>query len=101
MAPAVARAKTQPSLELLYIAPGATKEDKTMALNYDKIQKQAKQAHEKAKNGEMKFNGVKYVFTVDRKFGTYTITNEEGVVTYLNTRKITVAKKWLREFLQN
>ena len=73
-----------------------------MSLNYDKIQKQAAKAHATAKDGTMKFNGVKYGFTFNRKFGTYEITNEEGVViTYLNTRKITVAKKWLREFLQN
>ena len=72
-----------------------------MALNYDKMLKQAAVAHATAKNGTMKFNGVTYVFTFDRKFGTYTITTEEGVVTYLNTRKITVAKKWLKEFLQN
>ena len=77
------------------------KEDKTMALDYDKIQKQAAKAHATAKNGTMKFNGVKYVFTFDRKFGTYEVADEEGVVTYLNTRKITVAKKWLKEFLQN
>ena len=67
-----------------------------MGLNYDKIQKQAAKAHATAKNGIMKFNGVQYVFTFDRRFGTYTVTDEEGVViTYLNTRKITVAKKWL------
>ena len=73
-----------------------------MGLNYDKIQKQAAKAHATAKNGIMKFNGVQYVFTFDRKFGTYTVTNEAGaVITYLNTRKITVAKKWLKEFLQN
>ena len=72
-----------------------------MGLNYDKMLKQAAKAHATAKDGTMKFNGVKYVFTFDRKFGTYTITNEDGVVTYLNTRKITVAKKWLKEFLQN
>ena len=73
-----------------------------MALNYDKIQKQATKLHATANDGTMKFNGVQYVFTFSRKFGTYTITNEEGaVITYLNTRKITVAKKWLKEFLQN
>ena len=73
-----------------------------MALNYDKIQKQAAKAHATAKDGTMKFNSVKYVFTFNRRFGTYTITNEDGaVITYLNTRKITVAKKWLKEFLQN
>ena len=73
-----------------------------MSLNYNKILKQAAKAHANAKDGTMKFNGVQYVFTFSRKFGTYTITNEDGgVVTYLNTRKITVAKKWLKEFLQN
>ena len=73
-----------------------------MSLNYDKIKKQAAKAHATAKDGTMKFNGVKYIFTFSRKFGTYEVADEEGVViTYLNTRKITVAKKWLKEFLQN
>ena len=73
-----------------------------MSLNYDKMLKQAAKAAKAAKNGTMKFNGVQYIFTFDRKFGTYTVTNKAGaVITYLNTRKITVAKKWLQEFLQN
>ena len=73
-----------------------------MGLNYDKILKQTEKNHAAAKNGKTIFNGEKYFFTFNRRFGTYTVTNEDGVViTYLNTRKITVAKKWLREFLQN
>ena len=73
-----------------------------MSLNYDKMQKQTAKAHATAKDGTMKFNGVKYVFTFSRRFGTYTVANEDGaVITHLNTRKITVAKKWLKEFLQN
>jgi len=73
-----------------------------MALNYDTIQKQAARAHATAKDGTMKFNGEKYFFTFNRPFGTYTVTNEDGaVITHLNTRKITIAKKWLKESLKN
>jgi len=68
------------------------------AFNYSKLQAKANALHDNAKDGTLKIDGQKYTFTFDRNEGVYVVTDEQGNtrVRY-NTRKLTVARKWLRE----
>jgi hypothetical protein len=69
-------------------------------MNYNTIIKSAQKLHDNAKNGSLKFNGQKYTFIFTQ--GIYEVTDESGEqVTRLNTRKITIARIWLKEYLEN
>lgn len=52
--------------------------------------------------GKLKVGKDMYYFSFLRNEGVYIVTDEEGeVINRYNTRKISVAKKWLKEFLAN
>jgi len=63
----------------------------------------ATRLHSSAKDGSLKVDGVKYDFKFDRREGVYividTTTNE--IETRFNTRKITQAKKWFKEYMNS
>jgi hypothetical protein len=56
-----------------------------------------------AKDGTLKFNGTTYGFEFDRYQNVYIVTdlNTSEEITRLNTRKLTDARKWLKEYLSN
>ena len=72
------------------------------AFSYATVQRRADALHELAKDGALKLGGQTYTFTFDRREGVYVVTDPAGeIVVRFNTRKITVARKWLREYFEN
>jgi hypothetical protein len=73
-----------------------------MSLNWSKIESDARRLHETAKDGTAEIGGVVWTLKFDRYHGVYECT-APGIddAPRFNTRKITVAKKWLREYLAN
>lgn len=68
-------------------------------MDYSKIEKQANRLHANAvKDGVFLHNGVRY--TLKFTNGNYDVIDPDGdhIATF-NTRKVTQAKKWLREYL--
>ena len=66
--------------------------------DYAKIESQAVTMAANAKNGTLKLNGHTYTFTFTPEW-VYEVTDESGeVVTRFNTKKLTVARQWLREW---
>ena len=71
-------------------------------LDFNKIQKQASKLHSTAKDGTLKTKDNLYSFEFDRKQGVYIVTDsDDNEITRFNTRKITVARQWLKEYLSN
>jgi hypothetical protein len=89
----------------IYYSPINNKEDKNM--NEDifanlHIENQARKLHATAKNGIMKHSGIRYELIFDSYYGVYSIKNNENEeIIRFNTRKITIAKQWLKEYLTN
>jgi hypothetical protein len=70
-------------------------------MNYDKIESQAATMAANAKNGTLIHKGHKYTLTFTREW-VYVVTDEAGeVLTRFNTKKLTTARQWLREYLEN
>lgn len=68
-------------------------------LDYAKIQARADALHRNAKSGTLKLNGETFALTFDAYQGVYNVTNKEGeCVVRFNTRKLTIARQWLREY---
>lgn len=71
-------------------------------MNQDKLLNQVEKLYANAKDGSLKINDESYSFTFDSYQGIYTVSDSSGnVITRFNTRKITQARKWLREYLAN
>ena len=70
-------------------------------MNYGNIQNMADKLHRNAKNGNTTINGNLYDFAFDHYAGVYEVTENGETLIRLNTRKITVAKTWLKEYLAN
>ena len=69
---------------------------------YVKLLDEARVMASKAKNDTLKIDSVTYTLIFIPSEWIYEIKDETGeVVTRFNTKKITVAKKWLREWLAN
>ena len=67
-------------------------------LDCAKIQARADAMHRNAKSGTLKLNGQTFTFTFDAYQGVYNVTNGAGeCVVRFNTRKLTIARQWLRE----
>ena len=67
-------------------------------MNYDKLESQAVKMAADAKNGTYKG----YTLTFDHAEWVYVVTDSAGeVVTRFNTKKLTIARQWLREYLAN
>ena len=67
---------------------------------YSKAQSQADKLHANAKDGSLKIDGIKYDIKFSRTQGVYIVTNSETgeEELRLNTRKITQAKKDLKQW---
>lgn len=67
-------------------------------MNYAKIESQAVAMAANAKNGTLKLNGHTYTLTFTPEW-VYEVKDESGeVLTRFNTKKLTVARQWLREW---
>lgn len=71
-----------------------------MTIDYAKAQLEADRLHANAKDGTLKIDGEKYVLTFNRLSGVYDVTLNGERVASFNTRKITQARKWLREYVE-
>ena len=67
-------------------------------LDYAKIQARADAMHRNAKSGTLKLGGQTFALTFNAIQGVYYVTNAEGeCVVRFNTRKLAIARQWLRE----
>ena len=70
-------------------------------MNYDKLASQAATMAANAKNGTLTHKGHKYTLTFTSEW-VYVVTDAAGeVLARFNTKKITIARQWLREYLEN
>ena len=70
-------------------------------MNYSNLQSQSERLAANAKNGALKVNGQTYTFTFTSEW-IYEVRDESGeVLTRFNTKKLTQARAWLREYLAN
>ena len=72
-------------------------------MNQTTLLNRVEQLHNNAKDGTLKLNGTTYGFNFDRLQGVYVVTdlNTSEEITRFNTRKITDARKWFKEYLSN
>lgn len=71
-------------------------------LNQAKIIDQARRLNDNAKDGTLKIGDASYAFTFQRNEGIYSVTDPSGKeLTRFNTRKLTVARQWLRDYFAN
>ena len=67
-------------------------------MDYSKLENQAIKRAANAKNGTYKG----YTLTFDSNEWAYVVTDSAGeIVTRFNTKKLTQARQWLREYLAN
>jgi hypothetical protein len=67
-------------------------------MDYNKLQSQAGKMAANAKNGTYKG----YMLTFDPTEWVYVVTDiNNEILTRFNTKKLTVARQWLREYLEN
>lgn len=67
-------------------------------MNYAKLETQAATMAANAKNGTLSLNGQTYTLTFTPEW-VYEVKDEAGeVVTRFNTKKLTQARQWLREW---
>jgi hypothetical protein len=69
-------------------------------MNYSKLLDQARAMANKAKDGTLKIDGVTYTFAFNLAEWIYDVTDQNGEpVVRFNTKRLPVAKQWLREHL--
>ena len=73
-----------------------------MSIISETLVKQSTKLAASAKNGTIKLNGQTYTLTFDHSQWVYIVTDEAGeVVARFNTKKLTQARQWLREWFVN
>ena len=71
-------------------------------MDYSKIQGNAEKMASKATDGTLKVGKEVYTLTFNSKQWTYEVTNSKGEhVTNFNTKKLSQAKKFLKDWLAN
>ena len=71
-------------------------------MNHAAIEARSARLHANAKDGALRVDGVVYVLTFDRYAGVYSVTEPDGSeLVRFNTRKLTDARKWLRDYLED
>jgi len=68
---------------------------------YTNALKQSEKLHATAKNGTLNVSGTVYAFEFNSYEGFYTVTANSETITRFNTRKLSQARQWLREYLAN
>ena len=70
-------------------------------MNVDKIYSQAQKMAEQAKPGILKHDGKIYTLVFNQKEWVYDVFEDGFLLTRFNTKKVTQAKKWLKDYLNN
>ena len=70
-------------------------------MNHTKIENQAFKAACEAKPGILKHNGRIYTLVFSQKEWVYEVFEDGFLMLRYNTKKITQAKKWLKDYLDN
>jgi hypothetical protein len=69
------------------------------------VQNMADKLHNRAVDGKLKYGGRTYLFVYNRKEQHYDVydekTGEDAEFTRINTRKVTQAKKWFKEYMES
>ena len=68
---------------------------------YSKIEEQARRLVASAKNGVLRLNGKTYTFEFDQKYWVYNVYEDGFFILIFNTKSITTAKKYLKDWLLN
>lgn len=69
-------------------------------MDYSKLQDKANKLHRQAKSGKIKINNIEYSIDFDFYEGNYIVTSEAQEIVRFNTRKISEAKQWLKDWLR-
>ena len=73
-----------------------------MSIISEALAKQSVKLAANAKDGTLKLDGQTYSLTFDYIQWVYIVTDEAGeVVTRFNTKKLTQARQWLRDWFAN
>ena len=68
---------------------------------YSKIEEQTRRLAQSAKDGVLKHNGKTYTFEFDQKHWVYNVYEDGFFLLKFNTKRITTAKRYLKEWLLN
>jgi hypothetical protein len=73
------------------------------SLDWSRIEKSIEAQYKNAKReGSVKDGSKEYAIVFEPKEGIYIFTDEDGVEVYrANTRKINMAKKWFKEYMNS
>lgn len=66
-----------------------------------KIESLAQKMAQAAKNGVTTINGKRYTFEFDQREWHYVVYEDMVEILRLNTKKLSQAKQWLKEYLAN
>lgn len=69
-------------------------------MNYNQIERTAEKLNRRAQNGTARINGGLYTFTFDHYYSHYIVEGPD-FHQFFNTRKITEAEQWVKEWLNN
>lgn len=72
-----------------------------MLVNQTKILEIVRKEAENAKPGFLKLNGKLYTFVFDRNEGVYKVYEDMIFYVNFNTKKLTTAKKYLADYVNN
>ena len=73
-----------------------------MSIISEALTKQSAKLATNAKDGTLKLDGQTYTLTFDHSQWVYIVTDEAGeTVARFNTKKLTQARQWLREWFAN
>lgn len=73
-----------------------------MSIISEALAKQSTKLATNAKDGKLKLDGQTYSFTFDHVQWVYVVTDEAGeLIARFNTKKLTQARQWLREWFTN
>lgn len=70
-------------------------------MNVSRIESQARKMAEQAKPGILKHGGKIYTLVFNQKEWVYDVYEDGFFLIKFNTKKITQAKKWLKEYLMS
>ena len=70
-------------------------------MEYSNIYSQAQKTAMKAKPGILKLNGKVYTFVFDQKHWVYQVCEDGFEILRINTKKLSDAKKFLKDWLEN
>lgn len=70
-------------------------------MDYSKIESAARKLAEQAKPGILRHSGKIYTLVFNQREWVYEVFEDGFLLVRFNTKKVSQAKKWLREYLEN